>query len=222
MHEQVANEIVEYLHLKFPNASIALAGSIANGSFNKNSDIDLLFLSKDINNSYSISFTYKDIQVSLFSFHKKIFYQNRINFLYKHHSMPISFILHSKPVHDSEKLIIDLKEEVEDIFEKRKILKKTLITELKNEIQELLNIEPLEYIDNKKIVYSISDKVVSIFFLKEHNKGALTKIDGRDPYSVIKKKDVELFKILKACLPYHEDSYKIIKDAFNNYILFNY
>ena len=45
-HIEIAHEIIDYLHLVFPNDSIAIAGSVADGTFKKNSDIDLLLLSE--------------------------------------------------------------------------------------------------------------------------------------------------------------------------------
>jgi len=221
MHKKVASEIVEYLHLKFPDASIAYAGSVAQGTYKESSDIDLLFCSKDISNSYSVGFNYKGIRVGVFSFHKKVFYENRMSFLYRYHNMPISFIFHSRAVYDSHELVLDLKEKIEDIFDRRDIMKERLITELKTEIKKIFEKTAFDCFEEKKLVYEISDKIVSIFFLKRCNKGALTKTVGRDPFSYIENEDNELYAILHACLPFHKNSFVMIKEAFGNYIVTN-
>lgn len=67
-HLFLLHEIVEYLHFQFPRASIGISGSIANNTFKKSSDIDLLFVNETILNAYSISFYYKGISVSIFVF----------------------------------------------------------------------------------------------------------------------------------------------------------
>ena len=79
-HLFLLHEIVEYLHFQFPRASIGISGSIANNTFKKSSDIDLLFVNETILNAYSISFYYKGISVSIFVFSLNFLsqYYNRI------------------------------------------------------------------------------------------------------------------------------------------------
>jgi len=43
MHKLVAEEVMNYLHSRFPDASIGIGGSVANNTYTKDSDIDLLF-----------------------------------------------------------------------------------------------------------------------------------------------------------------------------------
>lgn len=222
MHTEIASEIIEYLHQKFPHSSIALAGSVANGTYKKNSDIDLLFINEHINNSYSISFNYKDIPISIFSFQKGIFHTHNYTFLYNYHNMPIAYIYNAKIIYDSEKIIFDLKNNIEEVFEKREILKSPFISELKENIEKLLSLNTQTYYEKKKVVYRIINTVISIFFLKRNNRGALVKTEAHDPFSVIKNKDFELYNILKECLPFHDRTYQMIKEAYYNYFSLNY
>ena len=81
-HIEIAHEIIDYLHLVFPNDSIAIAGSVADGTFKKNSDIDLLLLSERLKCSYAVSFLYKGKSISIFVFSKAYIRRNMDKYLY--------------------------------------------------------------------------------------------------------------------------------------------
>lgn len=222
MHPKISKEVIDIIHSKLPVASIALTGSVANGTYKDDSDIDILYANNNLNESYSINFCYKNFNISLFVYNKNIFYKNRINFLCNYHNMPILYILNSLEEYDSTRMIYDLKTKIKEVFEKRKILKSSIIDELKKDIIILLEIKPNDTIELKKTTYIICEKTISIFFLKKQNEGTKTKKEGYNPFSIIEKKDIKLYNILKECLPYNEHSYSIIKEAFYNYILINY
>lgn len=137
-HLFLLHEIVEYLHFQFPRASIGISGSIANNTFKKSSDIDLLFVNETILNAYSISFYYKGISVSIFVFSLNFLSQNYNRILYGFHNMPSTFILQSNIIYDSTKIISVMKRYVFDILQQRKILRHLLIEELKKGISNRL------------------------------------------------------------------------------------
>jgi predicted nucleotidyltransferase len=222
MHYEIAIEIIEYLHKKFPNASVAIAGSVANGTHKATSDIDLLFIDEQINNSYSISFKYKEVSISIFSFQKGIFYKHNYAFLYKYHNMPINYIYNANIIYDPQKVILDLKSRIEELFEKRKALKNLLISELKANIERLFKLDSKSSYEKKKKVYLIVNDIISIFFLRKQNRGINNKKDARDPFSVIKQHDTTLYSMLNECLPYKCRTYQIIKETYYNYFSINY
>lgn len=47
-HLEVAHTVVDFLHKSFPDASIALGGSVAEFFFRKDSDLDILFMKASI------------------------------------------------------------------------------------------------------------------------------------------------------------------------------
>ncbi|PXV62477.1 nucleotidyltransferase-like protein [Dysgonomonas alginatilytica] len=222
MHKQVATEIIDYLHSACPDLSIALTGSVANGSYNENSDIDILVSHKDFTNSYYVYGYYKDIKIGIFSYHKKIFWQKSLDLLYYYQNLRIGYIYYSQIIYDSDKLIIDLKDRIDDLLLRKKLLKKTLISDLKSEIKELLSNRKSDCIEHKESLYAILNNIISIFFLKEYSSKILTKKEAIDPYSIIKEKDIELYNILRACYPCHQNSFKLIQKAIDSYIFINY
>ena len=52
-YEQILNTIVMALHIAYPDASIGVGGSVAEGTYRKDSDIDILFLKEGQTESFS-------------------------------------------------------------------------------------------------------------------------------------------------------------------------
>ncbi len=75
-HEQISHKIVTALHVAYPDASIGVGGSVAEGTYREDSDIDILFLREGQTESYSVSFVYEGIDISIFSFSMSFFNSN--------------------------------------------------------------------------------------------------------------------------------------------------
>ena len=54
-HLEVAHTVVDFLHKSFPDASIALGGSVAEFFFRKDSDLDILFMKASITGAYLVN-----------------------------------------------------------------------------------------------------------------------------------------------------------------------
>lgn len=222
MQKQIANEIIENIRENNSNISIALTGSVARGTYNKNSDIDFLIANKDFRNSYYIYFYYKGIKVGMFSYHKKMFWQKNQDLLYHYHNMRLSYIYHSQIIHDSDNTISQLKSNIDEILKRKILLKKLIITDFKDEIRNTLYMEYDNLIERKEKMYHVLSNIISIFFMKEYNNKVLSKKDSHDPYSVIKEKDFLLYTFLKQSYPCHEKTQEELKEVFENHILVHY
>lgn len=221
-HIEIAHEIIDYLHLVFPNDSIAIAGSVADGTFKKNSDIDLLLLSERLKCSYAVSFLYKGKSISIFVFSKACIRRNMDKYLYSYHNMPLRYVYSSQCVYDSGNMLNAICCEIDDACLKRQLFKSILSGEIKDHILHLLNRNNLDIIHRKEVLYLVVNKIVTLFVLKEYSNKVTSKIEGRDPFTLIKKKDAYLYNLLKVCLPYHGNSLFLMRNYFENYILINY
>lgn len=222
MQKIVLNEIVDFLHKAYPDASIGVGGSVATGTYRSDSDVDILFQQKDHQKSFLISFLWKGIKVSIFGFSKAMLIHKERNFLLSHLNMPISFLSNVAVIYDEKGLIADLKHFVSDIIERRSILRYILIDELKVNIENLLQLEVVSCIDAKKRAYAIVNKIIFIFYLKFHAKRIVQKEEGRNPYMMIKKDDYVLYEKLKKCLPYTTETFKQLKELYVNHIKKHY
>ncbi len=219
MHELVLKEIVSFLHETFPDASVGVSGSIATGMYRKDSDIDILFQQKNVKESTLIHFVHKGIKVSLFSFSKEMLYDNEKKYLFTYHNMPITYISDTKILYDGGGYIEDLKDFVENIVIRRRLLRQILISDLKYEIAYLLQLKVASVIEDKKRCYSIVNKIISIFFLSLYADKVIGKREGNNPFATIMADDKELYVRLKVCLPYRFDSFGYLKWIYENYIL---
>lgn len=219
---QALEYIVNQLHSKYPNASIGVSGSVATNAYNIDSDVDLLFQQKDIKQSSLLSFSHEGIKISLFSFNKELLYQNERKYLFTYHNMPMTYISSTKVLYDDNGIISDLKRFVEDIVNRRVLLKSFFISELKMEIDYCLQMDLHNTASEKRAFYSIVNKIISIFYLKFYANKIISKKEGNNPFNTILNEDNILYEKIKKCLPYGPDSYKQIKWVFENYILTNY
>jgi hypothetical protein len=202
MHKHIAIEIINKLHDQFPDASIALTGSVANDTYTESSDIDILFVRKNIHYSYSVKFIYKNINVTLFYFCTGIINKYSNNYLYQYHNACFVCILQSKIIYDNENLILNLKTQFDELCNRRILLKDLLKSELKDNIRQLIDFVPTKELDKKRALYQVMDKILAIFFLHKCTKGALTKQAGQCPFAIIKEENIELYKYLTKWLPF--------------------
>jgi hypothetical protein len=222
MHKKIAGEVIEFLHAENSRLSIALSGSVANNTYHKDSDIDLLVQDKMFRNSYYIYCYYKDIKIGIFSYRPNIFLKRSLDFLYHYHSMRLSYILSSKIIYDPDNIIAELKNNAKEIFIRRKLMNDFLIRDLKNEIMQYLENLPVNIIEQKEILYKVLSNILSIFFLNKSPNMVLNKREACNPYDVIKETDSKLYHILISCYPVNKDSRKQISEAFKSYISLNY
>lgn len=218
MQKVVLSEVVDYLHKAYPDASIGVGGSVASGTYTADSDVDILFQREGFQKDFLISFFCKGIKVSIFGIGKNGLLQRERNILLNYRNMPISFISSVAVIYDDKELIVDLKSFVRDMVERRRILRYILIDELKVNIRNQLQLAPTSYLETKKKVYAIIDKMISLFYLKFHAGRIVQKQEGRNPYTVIKNDDYMLYEKLKESLPYCSETYYQVKDVFENYI----
>lgn len=219
IHELILKEVVSFLHSTFPDASIGVSGSVAAGTYRADSDVDLLFQQKGAKQNFQISFLYRGIKVSVFSFSKEMLYNNERKYLFMHHNMPITYISDTNVLYDSERGIEELKDFVQDIVTRRVLLKQILISNLKDEIAYLFQQSTNALIEEKKRCYNIVNKIIAIFFLKRYADKVIRKKEGHNPFVTIMNDDRVLYVKLQECLPYHSDSIKYLELLFKNYIL---
>lgn len=218
MQKIVLNKVANYLHKAYPEASIGVGGSVAVGTYRKDSDIDILFLLEGFRKSLLMSFLCKEIKVSIFCFNKETLLQHRQVFLLSFHNMPITFIANAVSLHDNKGLITDFKKNIKDIIERRIVLRYILIDELKTRIKAQLQIEPASCIEMKQRMYAVINMIISIFYLKFHADRIVQKQEGYNPYNTIKEDDYVLYEKLRRCLPYNLKSNSQIKDILENHI----
>ncbi|WP_455592480.1 nucleotidyltransferase domain-containing protein [Bacteroides sp.] len=150
MHKKIALEIIGCLHKRYSDASIGLSGSVAMNTFRHNSDIDILFCRKSILSSYSVTFKYKEVSVSIFVFSLGLIEENYMEYLCGYHNMPITFISTSKIIYDPCGIIGNLKEIINDIVRRKVILSKLLVCELEKNAMNLLSLNPKSFYEEKK------------------------------------------------------------------------
>lgn len=218
----VLNEVVDYLHNIYPNIAFGVGGSIATDSFNKDSDVDILLLIETFENNFLVSFSYKGINVSLMIFNKELLVKNEYRYLSNYQNMPITYLAGVKMIYDDRKLIIDYRNFIKKLFEKRVLLNKLLIEEEKKKIWTLFHIDVLSIFDEKMRLYKIVNEIVSLFYLVRYADKIISKKEAHNPFSIIMKDDYELYVKLKKCLPYSQGAYERLKDLYLNYILVNY
>lgn len=219
MQKKVLKEVVGFLHETYPDASIGVSGSVAIGTYREDSDVDILFLRKDVERDTLITFFYEGIKVSLFSFSKEMLHHNDRKYLLNFHNMPITFIANTLILYDKENLIAELKNYVDSVVTRRVLLKEVLINELKTQATYLLQRDSTSVIDDKRKCYSVVTKILSIFFLRRYADKVIEKKEGHTPFVTIMNDDNLLYEELKACLPFHADSCNRLEKLFINYIL---
>ena len=143
-------------------------------------------------------------------------------YLYSYHNMPLRYVYSSQCVYDSGNMLNAICCEIDDACLKRQLFKSILSREIKDHILHLLNRNNLDIIHRKEVLYLVVNKIVTLFVLKEYSNKVTSKIEGRDPFTLIKKKDAYLYNLLKVCLPYHGNSLFLMRYYFENYILINY
>ena len=218
MQRKVLSEVVDYLHKAYPDASIGVGGSVAIGTYRADSDVDILFQQEDCHKNFLVSFSHRGIKVSIFGFSRDGLRWSEQRFLMNHHNMPVAFILNVVVIYDNKKLIADLKGFIREAIERRKALKYVLIDELKARIETQLQIEPISCFDAKRKSCNIINMIIFIFYLKFHADRIVQKLEGCNPYDVIKQDDYILYEKPKGCLPYSFKSYRQLKELFENYI----
>lgn len=222
MQELVLKEVVDMLHNTYSDASIGVSGSMAMRTHKRNSDVDILFQQDNIRQSFLLSFSHRGVKVSLFHFNKEMLYCNERKYLFTYHNMPITYISDTSIIYDSKGLIADLKGFVDSIVNRRILLKHIFIDELKNEITYLLQSDLDGIMNEKRRLYGVVNRIISIFYLSLYADKIVEKIEGHNPFHTIKKDDSTLYKKLRECLPYTANSYGQIKWLFENHILTNY
>lgn len=213
MHNRIALEIIEYLHQRYPDASIGISGSVAKGTYRHDSDIDILFLRKSILSSYFVTFKYKEINVSIFIFSPGLIEENDMKYLCGYHNMPITFITISKIIYDPYGAISNLKEIINNIVRRKVILSKLLVGELKKNALNLLDLTPRYLYEEKKIIYAVCNIIISIYYLKKHPNRITLKKEGRNPFPFLEKENKELYKKIKHCIPYKPNSYGMLQNT---------
>jgi predicted nucleotidyltransferase len=221
MHSKIAGEIIKSLHAKYPTAAVALCGSVAEGTYREDSDIDILFLNKNIDKSYNISFSYKGIRISIFIIQKDLIKRNESKYLFNKSMLP-SIIYRSKILYDYDNQISDLKEYISNLLTKEIILKKETLLYLKRIIRQLLEINTTNLTEKKIIFYRIINLIIKLFFVREFAGEINTKDTDKAPFSYIRNRDITLFRALERCIPFHYESEKIITETYTNYIELNY
>ncbi len=212
MHKIIAQEIMDLLHRSFPEAGIAVSGSVAAGTYKPDSDIDLLFAHKEYQHPWCIHFTYKGYEISLFSFHIPTFKREKDQMTGHYFAMPISYIYHARIAYDPLCLIEDLKEEVDYILRKRRILRNELADLRRKQLYDLFR-RPARSIWEQKIVTDkMIDAIVSVFFLSRHADKLISKEETGEVFSIIDQENKELSAILNQCLPWHRNSYQILTE----------
>lgn len=220
-HLEVAHKVVDFLHKSYPDSSIALGGSVAEGLFSKDSDIDILFMKASITGSYLITFEYGRLEVTIFVISKQHIYQNYQKYLYGYHNMPLTFISSCRAIFDPFDLIKDLRKYFNDIIERRIMLRTMLVDNLKNEILEICNIDHNECMEKKKSVFMVCNRLVQLFYLAYYPHRITTKSEGRKPFIFLEKSDCVLYNFIRKILPYSWESYSLLKKDINE-ILNNY
>jgi len=215
MHKVIAHEIIEILHERFPDAGIAVSGSVAAGTYQPNSDIDLLFVRKTYTFPFCIHFTYNGIDVSLFSFHLDTLKQEKDKMTGHYFAMPISYIFHAQIAYDPQYVIEDMKEEIDYILRKRRILRKELVEARRQQIYKLLQRQSTSSLEQKMDFNQLVDAIVSIFFLSRHADKLVSKKETGEIFSIMEQEDKELWDILHSCLPYHKNSYKKLAESMD-------
>lgn len=215
-HLEVAHKVVDFLHESYPDSSIALGGSVAEGLFSKDSDIDILFMKASITGTYLITFEYEGLEVTLFIISKQHIYQNYQKYLYGYHNMPLTFISSSRLIYDSFDLIKGLRKYFNDIIQRRGMLRTMLVDNLKNEILEICNIDHNECMEKKKSVFMVCNRLVELFYLAYYPYRITTKSEGRNPFIFLKKSDYILYNFIRKILPYSWESYPILKKEIND------
>ncbi|RHI02864.1 hypothetical protein DW182_18380 [Bacteroides sp. AM16-24] len=221
-HEQISHKIVTALHVAYPDASIGVGGSVAEGTYREDSDIDILFLREGQTESYSVSFVYEGIDISIFSFSMSFFNSNDRKYLYTYHNMPITFISGVSVLYDEKRLIEEIRKIVDNLLERRSFLRELLIKDLKNGIEKLFNFQSQSVLERKRIYYDIIHSIVYIFFLKKYPDKIINKQYGRNPFTIIASEDYYLYVNLKMCGCYTSFSFSKLKSLFENHILTNY
>lgn len=215
-HLEVAHKVVDFLHESYPDSSIALGGSVAEGLFSKDSDIDILFMKASITGTYLMTFEYEGLEVTLFIISKQHIYQNYQKYLYGYHNMPLTFISSSRLIYDSFDLIKGLRKYFNDIIQRRGMLRTMLVDNLKNEILEICNIDHHECMEKKKSVFMVCNRLVQLFYLAYYPYRITTKSEGRNPFIFLKKSDYVLYNFIRKILPYSWESYPILKKEIND------
>ncbi|WP_455667282.1 nucleotidyltransferase domain-containing protein [Phocaeicola sp.] len=218
----VLNEIVDYLHSIYPNVAFGIGGSIATNRFNKNSDVDILLLMEKFVNNFLVSFSYKGINISLMIFNKELLYKNEHKYLSNYQNMPITYLAGVNMIYDDKKMIVDYRNFIKRLFERRVFLNKLLVAESKKKIEILFHVEVFSIIDEKIRLYKIVNEIVSLFYLVRYADKIISKKEAHNPFNIIMKDDYELYVELKKCLPYFPGSYERLKKIYLNYILINY
>lgn len=221
-HEQILNKIVMALHIAYPDASIGVGGSVAEGTYRKDSDIDILFLKEGQTESFSVSFVYGGIDISIFSFSMSFFNSNDRKYLYTYHNMPITFISGVSALYDKKRLIEEMRKRVDNLLERRSFLREILIEDLKTGIEKQFSFQSRFILERKRIYYDIIHRMVCIFFLKKCPDKVINKQYGRNPFAIIASEDYYLYMNLKICGCYTSFSFSRLKSLFENHILTNY
>ncbi len=222
MHKIIAQEVMDFLHDRFPEASIGVGGSVANGTYTEKSDIDLLFLNKDYKHSHSVSFTYKGIRIGIFTYTRSMFLTNNLDLLYNHHNMRMTYIHITQPAYDPLGLFEDLKESVEEVMMRRKLLRNVLIDDLKADIRQEFSKRPADIFEEKENLYVILERILSIVFLKYYSDKILSKKEARNVYGLVEAVDPYLHEQLKKTYPVRPHTRQMAQDLFDTYIITNY
>ena len=214
-HLEVAHTVVDFLHKSFPDASIALGGSVAEFFFRKDSDLDILFMKASITGAYLVTFKYDGLEVTIFIISKQHIYRDFQKYLYGYHNMPLTFVSCCRGIYDPLHLIKDLQKYLNDIIERRVLLRTMLVDNLKNEILEICNIDHDECIEKKKSVFMVCNRLIQLFYLAHYPHRITTKSEGRNPFIFLEKTDYVLYNFIRKILPYNWESYSLLRKDIN-------
>lgn len=222
IHKEVLREVVDKLHAAYLEASIGIGGSVANGTYRADSDIDILLMREGQVESFSVTCMHRGIRISIFCFSISFILKNERRYLCSFHEMPITFISGTSIIYDDKRLIQKLKEKVRDIMERRFYLKDVLIDTLKNEITRLCMLDSQSSLVRRQIHYTIVDGILRIFFLSKMPRQITPKQIKFNWYDSMIVQDEYLCRCLKKYMLYSDYSAEVLKGVFKNYVLTNY
>jgi len=166
-----------------------------------------------------VSFTYKGILIGIFIYARKMFLTNYLDLIYTHHNMRLTYIDIILPIYDPHGLINDLKESVNEIMIRRRLLRDILISDLKEDIQTEFSKHPADIFEKKEILYLLLEKIAAIVFLRYYSSKLLSKREAQNIYPLIETVDPYLYECLKKTYPVHQKTYHMVRDLFDNYII---
>lgn len=195
IHKDLAYEIINKIHASYPEYSVAITGSIATNTWNKRSDIDLLLMSKNFNNSFLINFNYKGVEISLFLYSAEYITKKEQKATYFYNVHPHNIVHSSLIVFDYYNLIQKALQFLNYIIEKRSIMKRFLTNELLTQTRKESNLYLKS--NNTDSYHNIIKNIIAISLLQNCPKKLISKKESSDFISFLSSIDPEVGKELK-------------------------